>query len=376
VQNSDGTITAASRSALEAGLGTLAVGGGAPAVPGVAANFRTADAVFQPRIADQQAAVQQHAARATTHDLLLMAAVAYLDLLRAFQQQAIAQETLGHTERLADLTAAFARSGQGSQADADRAQVELALRKNALAQTTVQTRVASARLTELLHLDPTRTLVPQEPTVVPIQMVAEDAAVAPLIAQGLTQRPELAESRHLVAEAVQRLQRERYAPLLPSVILGISQGGYGGGPGSTVADFRGRFDLDATAYWELRNFGAGEAAARDAARSRVEQAKALQVQVMDRVAREIAESHLLVESLRGQIGVARSGIGVAMDSYRRNVERIRGGQGLPLEVLQSLQALDQSRREYLRAVGDYDEAQFRLCRALGWPIPPALSPGH
>ena len=90
---------------------------------------------------------------------------------------------------------------------------------------------------------------------------------------------------------------------------------------------------------------------------------------MDRVAREIVEANLQALSLREQVGVAQSGILVASESYQRNVERIRGGQGLPLEVLQSIQALDQSRREYLRAVGDYDEWQFRLYRGLGCPIP-------
>ena len=56
--------------------------------------------------------------------------------------------------------------------------------------------------------------------------------------------------------------------------------------------------------------------------------------------------------------------------------RIRGGQGLPLEVLQSIQALDQSRREYLRAVGDFDEWQFRLYHALGCPIGAGVSPAQ
>jgi hypothetical protein len=48
--------------------------------------------------------------------------------------------------------------------------------------------------------------------------------------------------------------------------------------------------------------------------------------------------------------------------------RIRAGEGLPIEVLQSIHALDQARREYLRAVVDHNEAQFRLHRALGWPV--------
>ena len=367
-QANDGSIVLANRSTLETGLGMAAVGGGSPAVPGIAANFRVSDAVFQPRIAGQERLAREHAATATTHDVLLAVAVAYLDLLRAHQQKAIAEETLAHAKELADVTAAFARAGQGSQADADRAQAELAVRQNAVAQAEAQTRVASARLAELLDLEPAQPLVPREPAVTPIDLVPESAAVNELVAQGLSQRPELAESRHLVGEAVERLHRERYAPLLPSVLLGVSQGGYGGGQGSTIGDLHNRFDLDATAYWELRNFGAGEAAARHAATSLVEQARWRQIQLMDRVAREIVETHAQSQSLRGQIAVARSGVKAATDSHRRNLERIRLGQGLPIEALQSIQALDQAQREYLRAVADYDEAQFRLHRALGWPI--------
>ncbi len=374
LQNSDGTVPVASRSAIEAGLGMYAVGGGAPAIPGLTAKFAMADAVFQPRIAGQQVAARQHAATATTHDYLLFVAVAYLDLLRTYQQQAIARETLGHAEQLAELTAAFARSGQGSQADADRAQTELVVRKNVLAQAAVQTQVASARLVELLHLPSACVLVPEEPTIVPIELVSHDAAAAQLVADGLSHRPELAESHHLVAEAAGRFDRERYAPLLPNVLLDVSQSGFGGGQGSTVADFRGRFDFDATAYWQLRNCGMGEVAARNGARSHLEQARLVQVRVVDQVSREIIEAHAQSTSLRGQIVVAESGIRVAGDSYQRNLARIRGGQGLPLEVLQSIQALDQSRREYLHAVGDYDEWQFRLYRALGCPIAGAASP--
>ena len=58
-------------------------------------------------------------------------------------------------------------------------------------------------------------------------------------------------------------------------------------------------------------------------------------------------------------------------------------KGLPIEALQSVQALAQSRREYLRAVYDYDVAQFSLYRAIGAPVmryseqivpPPAARP--
>jgi len=370
LQAVDGEVGEVSRSAMESGLGIGAAAAGSPLVPGVFASFRLADAVFLPRAAGHVTTARQSAATATTHDILLSAALGYLDLLRAFQQLAIAEETLQHAQQLADTTAAFARTGQGSQADADRAEAELALRNNELARARESTRVASARLTELLSLDPAGVLVPQEPTVVPIDLVTHEIPLSQLVAQALSNRPELAESRDLVSAALDRLRREQYAPLIPSVLLGVSYGGFGGGRGDSIANYRDRVDLDAGAYWELRNLGLGERAARDGARSRLQQARLRQVQLMDQVAREVVEAHAQAESRRNQIAVAESGVKAAAASYQRNIERIRNARGLPLEALQSIQALDQSRREYLRAVADYNEAQFRLHRALGWPIQP------
>ena len=88
---------------------------------------------------------------------------------------------------------------------------------------------------------------------------------------------------------------------------------------------------------------------------------------MDAVAREIAEAHAQVQTRHGQIALAEQAVSAASESHRLNLARIRDGQGLPIEALQSVQALDQVRREYLRAVIAYNEAQFRLQRALGWP---------
>ena len=90
--------------------------------------------------------------------------------------------------------------------------------------------------------------------------------------------------------------------------------------------------------------------------------------MLDTVAREVVEAQVQVEARRRMIAVSEGAIKSAEDSYRRNLERIRNAQGLPIEVLQSIQALDQARREYLRSVVEYNQAQFRLHRALGWPV--------
>jgi outer membrane protein TolC len=116
-----------------------------------------------------------------------------------------------------------------------------------------------------------------------------------------------------------------------------------------------------------------DATAEHEAHAIVDQSRWRQLEVMDLVAREVTEADAQVRSRRGQIKVAEGGVKVAAQSYQLNSERIEQAQGLPIEALQSLQALDQARREYLRTVIDYNTAQFSLSRALGWPDKPLIA---
>jgi outer membrane protein TolC len=224
-------------------------------------------------------------------------------------------------------------------------------------------------MAQQLSSDPSIFIVPQEPTVVPIDLVPLDnVETADLVATALSNRPELAASHSLVEEAVSRLRREQHAPWLPSLLLGMSYGGFGAGTGGQIASGGQRFDFDGVAWWEVRNLGFGERAARDSARAQIQQARMREVETLDLVAREVVEAKSQVSARKKQIDVAKRGITAARHSYERNLERIRNAQGLPIEVLQSIQALDAAQREYLRSVIDYNTAQFRLQRALGWPV--------
>lgn len=368
IQDVIGDNIETSRGAAYGGLGASAVGAGSPAVPGIYAQFHLADAVYQPQIRAHALSARQFESEAARNDHLLATALAYVDLLSARQRQAIAQETFQHGDLLARTTAAFARTGAGNGADADRAATAVSLLQNEVLRSAEEVATASARLAELLSLDPDLLVDPQEPTITPISLVQPNQQRGELVATGLENRPELAASRSLVCEAVNRLNREERAPWLPSVLLGMSYGSFGAGTGGDITNGGDRFDFDAAAWWELRNLGFGEQAARDDARAQIRQAQMREVQVLDRVAREVVEAHAQVEHRRLQIAGAQQALTAAQRSYERNVERIRNAQGLPIEVLQSIQALDAAQREFVRVIADFNSAQFRLHRALGWPI--------
>ncbi|NND99194.1 MAG: TolC family protein [Pirellulaceae bacterium] len=367
-QASDGRIVDINRGSLQYGLGTGATGAGTTPRPGIVAQFHLADAIFEPKIAQKRAWSQSHAAGAALNRQLMNAAVGYINLVSAYQEQSVLEASRGRTAELAKLTRDFAEAGQGLQADADRLQTELILMNNRVVASHERVDMESARMAEVLNTDPMGQLIPLDPTVVPIEMIDQGTHKPALISTGLSNRPELKQAGALVAAACDAYKRQKYAPLIPSVMLGFSNGGFAGGLGSTIDDDRNRYDFDAIVSWEVRQLGLGERASRRASNARVQQAKFEKIRLMDQVAREIAQAHTQVQHRRQQVEITRQAIQSAENSYQRNLDRIRDGQGLPLEVLQSIEALEDARLAYLNAVVDYNTSQFRLQWALGWPI--------
>lgn len=375
IQDVAGNIIETSRGSFYSGLGAGAVGAGSPAVPGLQAQFHVSDAVFQPRIARQTLRARNAGARAAMNDNLLATAVAYVRLLKAHQDLAIAEESVRQASELERVTQKFAAAGQGLTSDHDRARTELALRRNEFHRAEETVAVASAALSQQIRWEYALALQPEEDTLYPVSLTDPETPAQGLVSVGLSNRPEISESRHLICEAVERLNRERYAPLIPSVLLGMSYGGLSGGLGGDLKNSGDRLDADAAAFWEVRQLGIGEQAARREASAKIMQSRMKQLALMDLVAREIVEAHAQVRSRTRQIETAQDAVAAAQDSFRRNWDRIQNGQGLPIEVLQSIQALTASQREYARSIADYNTAQFTLHRALGWPLDTAPDMG-
>ncbi|MDG2220383.1 MAG: TolC family protein [Rubripirellula sp.] len=367
-QASNADIVDVSRSSLQTGLGVGATGAGTTPRPGLVAQYHLADAIFQPDITQKQAWAAQHSAHGVNQRQLMDASVDYLQWLAAHLDHQILQESRQRTADLAKLTGDFAATGQGLQADADRLNTELAFIDNRLLQADEQIEVRGAQLVQTLSLSHSQPMVPRDPTIAPIEFVAQGTDRAELIATALGSRPELRESRAMVAAACAAHRRQKWAPFVPSVLLGFSTGSFGGGLGNNVDNVDGRYDFDASVAWQARQLGLGEVAARRESASQVQQARFESARVMDQVAREVSEFHSQTQFRAKRIELSKRAIQSAKDSYQRDLSRIREGQGLPIETLQSLQALEQAQRNYLNSVVDYNQAQFQLQWAIGWSV--------
>jgi outer membrane protein TolC len=365
LQDTVGKIINTNRNSLEAGSGAFAFGSGPPMLPGVAFDFQVADALFQPLAARRAVEAKQAASAAASNDLLFEVGRHFVELQRNYADVGIAQECLDNTEQLAQITDAFAKSGTGLLSDADRVRAELEIRRNESLRSQESVVVSSARLARPLRLDQNLLLHPLDHQLVPLELVSLDTPLVELITQAGSHRPEMAEVGSLIGEAQARRTRERMAPFVPTVSIGTSYGGFGGSGGGNPYAFSDRTDFQAIAYWQLRNLGLGDQAALRDRQSQVRQMNLRRETLIDLIAQEVTEAHAQVHFRRKQIENARRGVVVALESFKRNLDRIRGGQGLPIEVLQSIQALAQARREYARRVADFDVAQFALQRAVG-----------
>ena len=88
-------------------------------------------------------------------------------------------------------------------------------------------------------------------------------------------------------------------------------------------------------------------------------------QQIERVVKEVVNAKKISEVRDRRIGFARTAVESAIDSLELNENRIRGGNGLPIELLQSIQALSKARMNYLDAVTSFNKSQFQLFAAVG-----------
>jgi outer membrane protein TolC len=388
---SNGTIIKVNRGSLYLGLGANAVGAGTVNIPGLVLSGNVSEMIFGALVSRQVVRQREFASVAVRNDVLLQVASAYLELLRAEGRRAIGIQSREEAREVARITANYAKTGQGRQADADRAATEFEQRNAEVLRAEGEVLTASARLAQLLSLDPAPPLHAIDGWVVPAPLVPDPIPLPELIAIALTQRPELRERQAAIRAALLALHGARVLPFSPNVIIGYSAGEFGGGSNLASApplnqprfdSFAPREDFDVVVYWSLHNLGVGNLALVRLARSNLRSENLREVEVLDRVRSEVASAYARTHARFAQIETGERAVRSSQEAFREDLTRTKNREGLPIEVLDSLRLLARSRSAYLDAIIDYNRAQFELYVALGQPpanclarpVPPDLVP--
>src|SRR5204863_4548879 len=167
----------------------------------------------------------------------------------------------------------------------------------------------------------------------------------------------------------ERLRQAQVGPFIPNLETTYSGGAFGGGRNSDLQNFNSRGDATAAAVWEFRNHGLGDAALARERRAQVNGADARVVEVQAQVAAEVVAAAKVARARLATLAAAQDAVRQATEMFRR-LEVAQFGMTGPraqydaLEPLLAIQALNQSRLQYLTEVIEYNRAQFRLYTAL------------
>ncbi len=191
LQQSSGNILSVKRNSLTVGAGVYAVAAGTVNIPGLLWNQNPSAVLFGYLTSRQGVAQSEFAAQARRNDVGLRVVQAYLDLLEAEGRRSIYLLSYREADELARITAAYAQTGQGRPADANRAATERLDRQGFVVTMEGAALMASAQLAQLLGLDPSLRLHPTDNWVVPHTLVPEPIPLNELLTIALLQRPEL-----------------------------------------------------------------------------------------------------------------------------------------------------------------------------------------
>jgi outer membrane protein TolC len=373
LQETDGSIIDVERNSRYAGMGAGAYGAGMPARPGLSAGIDLSEAIYAPLAARRHFQAAKLGEESTRLRVMLDVAAAYYELVRSSREVEIAKLSADNAGKLAKQTADFAASGEGLQADAERAEVESLIQQQKVELARERKETSVIKLVQVLRLDDSIQLAAADSMITPLALMDPGAVLEDLVFHALEVRPEIGQNRATLAAEDARLQQEKYGIFLPKVEVGYSYGSFGGGAGTGNSYDDSRNDLYGMIYWQFESLGLRNRNNIKKQRTMMNETKAHQEQAMVDIVAEVRMAHTEFTGAQRQLDLSKRAVDSARKSYELNSERIFENQGLPLEALQAIKALAEAESLYLAVATKYNMAQLRLVSATGTgleiPIP-------
>jgi outer membrane protein TolC len=357
---------------------SLLVGGGPTLFVGLT------DAIFDPLAARRVVSARRADVQTARNDILFTVAQSFFELQSARGRLLGVAASISRAELLVNFTKGLAPS-LIAPLEINRAQAELQSLRQTQQVAIRDWRVSSARLAEILLLEPETLLEPVEPPFLQITLVSCDQSATDLVPVAVNNRPEITSRRELVAAAAAFLRREQKRPFLPNLLItnpltgtGLLQGGYfANGPNAQLNTSGMGQTIELAAVWQLQNGGVGNIGRIREQRADRDLAAIEFTRTIFRVKADVAQAVARLQTARVRVVETAEGVRQAIESADKNFIGLRetarpAGELLrlivrPQEVVAAIIALETAYEQYATAVNEYNTAQFDLYRALGQP---------
>jgi outer membrane protein TolC len=339
--------------------------------------------IFQPLAARQNLNAARWNIQAAKNDALLITSDAYFNVHKWRGTYAGAIDVVVKGRRLVAKIDELSRDLVPA-VEVDRARNFLAEMEQEAVIARQNWRKSSANLTEVLRLDPRAVVEPLEPDHLQITLIEPRRPLDELMPIALTNRPELASQQAFVQAALVNIRREKMRPFLPIPMLNGFQTPYeqlqfgvnGIGPRDKMNQWYPRVDVAPGMMFQFDSLGMGNAAMVKWMRGEASGAMVQLFRAQDLVAADVTRSQARLQSAAARIVQAERELRGALVNYTGVVEGLgqtkRFGNVLqlvfrPQEAVFSLSLLKLAYDHYWLTVAEYNQAQFRLYHALGYP---------
>ncbi len=342
------------------------------------------DAIFNPLAARRVVAARQADVQTARNDILFTVSQTFFDLQSARGRLLGVVATIARAELLVNFTKGLAPA-LIAPLEINRAQAELQSLRQTQQVAIRDWRVASARLAEVLLLEPDTLLEPMEPPFLQINLISCDQSAKELVPVAVNNRPEITSRRELVAAAADLLRREQKRPFLPNLVITspttttglLAAGNLSAGPNAQINTSGSGQSIDLSAVWQLQNLGIGNIGRIREQRADRDLAAIEFTRTIFRVKADVAQAVARLQTARVRVVETAEGVRQAIESADKNFIGLRetarpAGELLrliirPQEVVAAIIALETAYEQYAQAVNEYNTAQFDLYRALGQP---------
>ncbi len=351
---------------------------------GLYAVYAVTDAIYQPLAARQVLNSRRWDIQTAKNDALLEAARAYFNVHKYRGMYAGALDVVERGRKLVERIELLSEE-LVPKAEVNRTKRLLATLEQNAAATREAWRLASADLTQVLRLDPRAVIVPVEHDHLQITLIDPARPLEELMPVGMTNRPELSSKQAMIQAAQVGIRREKWRPFIPTVIITGFQtpgdmrmmfGIFGTGADRFMNLWSLREDISAQVAWQVEGLGFGNLAR--VKEQRGEQSKAIVelYRTQDMVAAEITQSQAHLQSATVRVAEAERALREALLNYDKNYEGLRQTKRIenileqayrPQEVVAALSRLRAAYDAYFTTVADYNQSQFQLFHALGYP---------
>jgi outer membrane protein TolC len=342
------------------------------------------DAIYNPLAARRVVDARRADVQTARNDVLLTVAQAFFELQSARGRLMGAAASIARAEMLVAFATALAPS-LIAPLEINRAKAELESLRQTQQVAIRDWQVTSARLAEVLLLEPDTLLEPVEPPFLQVTLVSCDQSAKDLVPVAINNRPEIASRRELVAAADALLRREQKRPFLPNLVVTsattttglLAAGNLSAGANGSLNSNGSALGIDVAAVWQLQNGGLGNIGRIREQRAERDLASIEFTRTVYRVKADVTQAVARLQTARARVVATAEGVRQAIESADKNFIGLRetarpAGELLrlivrPQEVVAAIIALETAYEQYAPAVNDYNTAQFDLYRALGQP---------